>query len=225
MKDIEIWKRVGILRGIDFSGSYEASTFGNVRSIDRDIEHKGVALSPYKDKNSGYVKIVLCSDGKEYSFGVHELVMSAHNPNPNPEIYTDINHIDENKTNNKLDNLEWTTHKENVNHGTARKRQIQSLKSKFIPIVQLDFDGNIVNVYYGTEEISKTGVYNARVISEIINKQNYIYKDYFWIRLDEYNDLTQTELLKLLNEKVSIKIIKETNRGAKKPVIQMLQKK
>lgn len=228
MEEIEIWNKVGILREIDFSDSYEASTFGNIRSIDRYIKYKngnverrrGVMLSLYNDKKSGYMKVILYCDGKPHLFGAHEVVMSAHNPNPNPEIYTDINHIDEDKTNNRLDNLEWTTHKENVNHGTARKRRVQSLKNKFIPIVQLDFDGNIINVYYSSEEINKTKIYKAYAIGSIINKKIYIYKDYFWIRLDEYNNLSQNELIKIINDK---KIKKETNKQHKncQAVIQM----
>ena len=66
MEDIEIWGNIGIISGIDFS-SYEASIFGNVRSIDRDIKykdgrvkrHKGVLLSPYKNKVTGYMQICL----------------------------------------------------------------------------------------------------------------------------------------------------------------------
>lgn len=139
-EDIEIWGNIGIISGIDFS-SYEASIFGNVRSIDRDIKykdgrvkrHKGVLLSPYKNKVTGYMQICLHCDGRQYLFSVHELVMKVHRPNPNPEIYTDINHIDEDKTNNRLDNLEWTTHKENCNHGTSIERMAQRLRDNFIP--------------------------------------------------------------------------------------------
>ncbi len=211
MEDIEIWGNIGIISGIDFS-SYEASIFGNVRSIDRDIKykdgrvkrHKGVLLSPYKNKVTGYMQICLHCDGRQYLFSVHELVMKVHRPNPNPEIYTDINHIDEDKTNNRLDNLEWTTHKENCNHGTSIERMAQRLRDNFIPIVQLDFDGNIINVYYSTKEINRTMVYNVCAVIDIISKQNYIYKNYFWIRLDEYNNLEKENLIEFIREYPSI---------------------
>lgn len=226
MEDIEIWGNIGIISGIDFS-SYEASVFGNVRSIDRDIKykdgrvkrHKGVLLSPYKNKVTGYMQICLHCDGRQYLFSVHELVMKVHRPNPNPEIYTDINHIDEDKTNNRLDNLEWTTHKENCNHGTSIERMAQRLRDNFIPIVQLDFDGNIINVYYSTEEINRTMVYNVCAVIDIISKQNYIYKNYFWIRLDEYNNLEKENLIELIREKTTIKEMK-AHKSSNKPIMQ-----
>lgn len=228
MKETEIWKSVGVFRGVDYTNMYEASTLGRLRSLDRVIiykngkryTHKGKIIIPYKNKN-GYMQVCLCKNGTKV-FGLHELIMNTFIPNPNPEIYTDINHIDEDKTNNRLDNLEWCTHKENVNHGTAIERHSQTQRDRFIPIVQLDFNGNIINVYYSTREINKTEIYNARTISNVINKQNYIYKDYFWIRLNEYNNLTQMELLELLNKKVSIKTINKTKKFevTKKPVMQ-----
>lgn len=227
MGEIEIWRKVGTLRGIDFFNSYEASTFGNIRSVDRIVrykdgrvqKHKGVLLSPYKDKKSGYMKILLSYNGRPYLFGVHEVVMGAHNPNPNPEIYTDINHIDEDKTNNRLDNLEWTTHKENMNHGTAIDRKTQSLKDRFIPIVQLDFSGDIINVYYSVEEMEKTNTFAAYTIGHMMNKQDYIYKNYFWIRLDKYNDLAKENLMELISEKVTIKETK-LHKSSNKPIMQ-----
>lgn len=217
MKDTEIWGKVGILRGIDYSGFYEISTFGNVRSIDRKIrckngrtqKRKGVLISQYKNETTGYMQVVLSYKGNERTFPVHELVMNTHNPNPNPEIYTDVNHIDEDKTNNRLENLEWTTHKENVNHGTARERQVQSLKNKFIPIVQLDFDGNIVNVYYRRDNIN-----NRAATSAALNEG--IFRSYFWIKLDRYNELTQQELMDIIN----IEIARSNNNKCKK-VIQL----
>lgn len=223
MEEVEIWERVKVVHGIDYSELYETSTFGNVRSVDREIKckngyikkYKGVALSPCKNKTTGYMQVSLSYNGKCHTIPVHELVMNAHCSNPNPEIYTDINHIDENKTNNRIDNLEWTTHKENVNHGTAIERRVVSKRNNFIPIVQLDFDGNIINVYYNTEEFDNTSFLMNNVITTI-NSNGYIYRQYFWIRLDEYNNLTFNELVNLIN----CKLFKKKDNKQNKKVIQ-----
>lgn len=205
----EKWKSVGIFKGVDYSGLYEASTFGRVRSVKRVAmgargrprTQKGKILSQYRNKTNGYITVVLSCNGERRTYAVHKLVMNAFNPNPNPEIYTDINHIDEERTNNRLDNLEWTTHKKNVNYGTAQARHSETLRERFVPVVQLDFYGNIVNVYYSTKDIRDTN-FLQREISSVINKKGYIYKKYFWIKLDKYNDLSQEELLKIIKEKV-----------------------
>ena len=166
------------------------------------------------------MQVMLHYNGEERIAFVHQLVMSAHCPNPNPEIYTDINHIDEDKTNNRLDNLEWTTHKENCNHGTAIERHAQKLRDKFIPIIQLDFDGNIVNVYYKAEIINNTGRFIAYKINESISKERYIYKNYFWIKLDEYNNLQRNELLNLINTKIKLY---DRHKTSNKPIMQFLR--
>lgn len=220
----EIWKNVGVFNGIDYTGYYEASTFGNIRSIDRTVKGKndrnkkikGSILSQHRNKYTGYMQVGLSYNGVEHSASVHELVMNAHNPNPNPEIYTDINHIDEDKTNNRLDNLEWTTHKENCNHGTAIERSAINQRNNFIPIVQLDFKGNIINVYYNTEELDSSNFTKSLVMSSI-SKKVYIYNKYFWIRLDEYNDLSFNELIDLINNK----LFKKKDNNVNKKVIQL----
>lgn len=131
---------------------------------------------------------------------VHILVMNLFNPNPNPEIYTDINHIDEDKTNNRLDNLEWTTHKGNINHGTGIERRAETVKNKFMPIIQLDLSGNIVDVYKLREDISvKNQNFHTDHIIRRINKNRNICYGYFWIRETDYNKLSKENLIILIN--------------------------
>ena len=105
----EIWKSVGIVKGIDFTGLYEASNLGYIRSIDSICEYidgrkrhlKGRVLRPSIDKK-GYSSVTLYKNGLKVCVRVHRLVLQTFEPNPNPEIYTEINHIDENKKNNCL---------------------------------------------------------------------------------------------------------------------------
>lgn len=207
MIEQEIWKSVGIVKGIDFTGCYEVSNFGHVKSLRRRIRNKdGIErewneriLKPHLNPN-GYPFVFLHKDGKKCICLVHRLVLQAFEPNPNPEIYTCINHKDETPTNNRLDNLEWCTPKYNSNYGTARERGAKATRERFIPIVQLDFNGEIINVYYSTKELNDTGIYKAWEPVNKINNRKYIYKNYFWIRLDKYNELTQDELLDLINK-------------------------
>ena len=66
---------------------------------------------------SGYCRVNLSKNGQIKTFYIHRLVAEYYIPNPNK--YKEVNHIDENKSNNKIDNLEWVEHKTNINHGTC----------------------------------------------------------------------------------------------------------
>lgn len=110
----EVWKDI---KG--YEGYYQISNFGNIRSLDRWINNNGTLvfrmgkiLSPSKS-GPGYLQIAFYVDGKIQKKYIHRLVMEAFNPTDNPEL--EINHIDENKENNMITNLEWVTHKENMN--------------------------------------------------------------------------------------------------------------
>lgn len=109
-------------------GLYEVSNFGNVRSLDRVIRakhngtmlRKGRILTPFYEEKKGYYQVSLSKDGKNKKHRVHRLVASAFLDNPHN--YTDVNHKDEVKTNNNVDNLEWCTRKYNNNYGTKPER-------------------------------------------------------------------------------------------------------
>lgn len=115
---MEIWKDI---KG--YEGSYQASNMGNVRSLDRIITRsdgvsafrKGVNLSKIVNTD-GYHQIKLCKNGKEIHVRVHRIVLETFNPTS--EEGMEVNHIDCDRQNNKLENLEWKTHLENIRHSS-----------------------------------------------------------------------------------------------------------
>ena len=104
---------------------------------------------------SGYFKVSLCKDGKIYQESVHRLV--ARHFIDNPDNLPQVNHIDENKMNNKADNLEWTSCKTNINHGTHNARSAKT-RSKPVYCVELDqvFDG-------ANEAARELGLYQGNI--------------------------------------------------------------
>lgn len=104
-----------------FHNFYEVSNHGQVRSLDRTIKSaigqirqvKGRVLIP-KYNGVGYHFVTLSKDGKAQNYYLHRLVAMAFLPNANSKGY--VNHIDGDPINNKVDNLEWVNHSENVKH-------------------------------------------------------------------------------------------------------------
>lgn len=100
-------------------------------------------LKQIYDKSCGYMIVTLCSgNGRRQNKRVHRLLMEAFVPNPHN--YSQINHIDGNKLNNSLSNLEWCTGKHNsseaVRIGLTRKRDMANEKA----VIQMDLDGNFI---------------------------------------------------------------------------------
>ena len=108
----EIWKTV-IIDG-EIYENYEVSNLGKIRSLNynRSGEVKELRLIVSK---GGYLTVNLCKDGKYKMYTVHRLVAFAFIPNDDSENKTDVNHIDEDKSNNTVENLEWCTKKQNIN--------------------------------------------------------------------------------------------------------------
>lgn len=116
---MEIWKDV-----IGYEGLYQVSSFGNVRALPRErIANGGIYISKQKllkaCTDCGYKKVVLTKDGFRSTKKVHRLVASAF-LGDNPNLC--VNHIDFNKSNNNLNNLEWVSVLENVRHSRINNR-------------------------------------------------------------------------------------------------------
>lgn len=124
----EIWKNV-----LGFEGKYQVSNLGNVRSLNYKRSGFSKELSPAKEKDD-YLYVTLYSGNcKQYHKKVHRLVAEAFIPNP--EKLPEVNHKDEDKQNNRLDNLEWCTSKYNINYGTGHQKTIEyALKYQAKPV-------------------------------------------------------------------------------------------
>ena len=111
----------------NFEGRYQVSNYGNVRSLLNS--HGGKLAEPLIRKLSitqkGYYYLSVSNGDKHYALRVHKAVALAFIPNPNN--LPCINHKDENKLNNRVDNLEWCTHKYNSNYGTNIQRTREKL--------------------------------------------------------------------------------------------------
>ena len=118
----EIWRNISGYPG------YQVSSLGRVKSMERKVKHRngsirtitGKILKPYKNRN-GYLQVNLYKGKKMKSMYIHRLVASAFVQNDSL-FNTEINHIDECKTNNCASNLEWSTREHNCNFGTRNKR-------------------------------------------------------------------------------------------------------
>ena len=126
MAESEVWKDVA-----GYEGFYQVSNKGNVRSVERrdsrGCRRRGRMLKPGYD-GSGYPQVNMYQNGKLKTKKVHRLVAEAFIPNL--ESLTHVNHKDEVKTNNELSNLEWCTHKYNMNYGTLIERASQARSKK-----------------------------------------------------------------------------------------------
>ena len=138
----EVWRPIK-----DYEGRYEVSSLGRVRSVFHNI-----VLTP--DTARGYKRVTLFNKGIRDRRMVHILVAEAFIPNLYNKPH--INHIDENRANNAVSNLEWCTPKENCNHGT-RNLKISSRVSK--PVKQLTKSGELIRIWSSmTEASEKLGI-------------------------------------------------------------------
>lgn len=121
----EIWKTIDWLSGM--KSTYEVSNLGRVRRIggyhhtfygDKYIE-SGFMLSPYIG-DTGYPYVRLYQNGKQTHHYVHKLVATAFIPNPNG--YDVINHKNENRSDNRVENLEWCTATYNARYSSYKNR-------------------------------------------------------------------------------------------------------
>lgn len=159
IKNSEDWKDVE-----GYEGIYQISNWGRVKSLSRE-RYNGHGYYVVGDKirklmlsEKGYYLVMLTKNNTSKNYRVHRLVAKHFIPNINN--YPIINHIDEIKTNNHVNNLEWCTQNQNLNHGNARLNQS---KGQNIPVLQCDLYGNVIRRYDSMIDTRQDGFSNSGV--------------------------------------------------------------
>lgn len=114
-----------------YEGMYQVSNLGNVKSIERKAWNgrgyrviKERIMKTY-DNGYGYLFVYLTKDGEQEKCYIHRLVAEAFLENP--DNLPEVNHISEDKTDNRLSNIEWCSHIYNQNYGTRNKRIAEAM--------------------------------------------------------------------------------------------------
>ena len=140
-------------------------------------------MKPYFD-TKGYLQIDLSLDGRKRKNRVHLVVhrLVAQAFIPNPDNLPQVNHKDEDKTNNRVDNLEWCTNKYNCNYGNHGENIAKKTRT---PIYSVDKDGNVEHfsgVRAAVRELSNGKKNSSTQISKVLDNPNRTYLGRKWFR-------------------------------------------
>jgi len=203
----EIWKDV---KG--YEGLYKASSLGRIKTVERTINYGNFVGFVKKEMfirqhfRDGYYYLSLSKNGVSKTKRVHRLIAEAFIPNP--ENKQEVNHIDCNKINNCVDNLEWCTPRENMKHAYENNRIKHGASLT---------DGKIMLI----REMHRNGI-NKTVISNVFKISNqYVSKIIFkraWKHVSEDGDLTpiQKHKLPIKNKDLILRILSVIRKSKNK---------
>jgi hypothetical protein len=185
----EIWRPI---KG--YEGFYEVSSEGRVKSLGRDFvspvtgkvyRRRGGLIKPQHDCKRGYMKVMLRKGNIPKGFSVHRLVATAFLQNS--ENRREVNHLNGDKSDNRVQNLEWTSPSENRIHGYDRLQIKPYLKGRFgknhhtsIKIRQVSLDGELVKIWDSAADVERAGIALASNISFCLRRGRGTSKGYKW---------------------------------------------
>ncbi len=172
---MEVWKKI---LGYE---DYEVSNLGRVKSLEKtDFMHRNNSYRTRKEKimkngvSNGYKSVCLYKNKKSKTFTIHRLVLSSFVDNV--ENKKEVNHIDGNKYNNILENLEWCTSSENSIHAIKNGLQIIKKGEKQPNSKLKDFEViEIRNSHLTLKELSKMYNISISVVCSIKNRKSWLH--------------------------------------------------
>ena len=195
---VEQWKDI---KG--YEGLYQVSNLGRIKSLFRKVKYQnGFRNVKEKIKNTFigkqcYERVELSKNKENKKYNIHRLVAEAFIPNKNNK--PQINHIDGNKTNNKVENLEWCTQSENELHaykiGLAKNSDMQRKiiseyckQNKIKPIIQLSLDNKFIKEWKSAVSVEQELGINRKSISQCINNKSKTAGGYKWVTKERFEE-------------------------------------
>lgn len=170
----EIWVEIEGFRG------YYVSNLGRIKSY--RIFSTGIILKQHLNRK-GYCMVgIYDNDNRKHYVQVHRIVLKTFNPVLDMDKL-EVNHKDENKQNNCIENLEWCTHEENMNYGTARQRSVNNQRithpnKKKVMCIETGC------IYFSMMEAKRETGINNTLISRVCNEKIKTAGGYHWVFID-----------------------------------------
>ena len=190
---LEIWK-TAIYKGVIYEGLYKVSNLGKILSLNYKNTGRAELLNPGND-GGGYLQVCLSKNRKGKMCKVHRII--AETFLENPDNLPEVNHKDEDKTNNfvflnedgsvdkEKSNLEWKNHRDNCNHGTRNERIAKANKIAHTngklskKVLQLSLNGELIREWPSTSECGRNG-FNQGHVAACCRGEEKTYKGFRW---------------------------------------------
>lgn len=171
---MEIWKDIA-----GYEELYQVSNLGRIKSLDRYVGYKGIGKKFVKGSEKiatvtkkGYLKVTLFKNGRGTTREIQRIVAETFIDNPLQK--EQVNHIDGNKHNNRVDNLEWCSPRENTIHAK------EVLKKGIKRVNQYDLRGNYIKSYMSIKEASESTNIPRCSISNVVCGRRKRAGNYMW---------------------------------------------